>query len=157
MSRIEIVQATTEHAIDLADRLRQQDKDEVWASGRLDPESALVKSVDASSHAWTALIDGIPEIMWGAAPYPSTEVNAGIVWLLSSDEMYRIPGRFMAESREYVSKMHERFDILFNYVHAANTRSQRWLLRLGFHKVSISDDHNGNGETFILFARERNV
>ena len=154
--KIEIVPATVEHARDLAPRLRQQDKDEVWASGRHDPESALVSSVEVSEVCWTALLDDTPEIMWGAARYP-IEGNYGVVWLLSSEEMYRIPGRFLHESEVYVSKMHESFDTLFNYVHAANIKSQRWLLGLGFHKVSVHPNFNGNGETFILFARSIHV
>lgn len=154
--RIEIVPATVAHARDLAPRLREQDQDEVWASGRLDAESALVQSIEASEVCWTALLDGSPEIVWGAARYP-IEGNFGIVWLLSSDEMYRIPGRFLHESEVYVAKMHETFDTLFNYVHAANVKSQHWLLNLGFHKVSVHDNYNQFGETFILFARSNHV
>lgn len=154
--RIEIVPATRDHAVDLGPRLRQSDKNEVWASGRHGPVSALSISVAVSEVAWTALINGRPEIMWGAARYPQGD-RMGIVWLLSSEEMYRIPGRFLQESEVYVAKMHETFDTLFNYVHAANVKSQQWLLNLGFGKVEISENHNGNGETFILFARSNNV
>lgn len=155
--KIEIVPATVDHARDLAPRLREHDKDEVWASGGHSPEAALVRSVEASTLAWCALLDGRPEIMWGCAamPHDGRHGRHGIVWLLSSDEMYRVPGRFMEESFNFVSIMLDVFDSLSNYVHAANVRSQRWLLKLGFHKVGVSENHNGRGGTFILFSRSK--
>lgn len=152
---IEIVQATEDHAISLAPRLREADLDEVWASGRHTGLEALTKSVKLSTLAWTALFDGQPEVMWGVAEYPIRDGSFGIVWLLASDRMYEVRGRFLEESKNYVSTMNEVFDTIFNYVHAGNIKSQRWLLSLGFHKVSIQPDFNGNGETFILFAKER--
>lgn len=154
--KIEIVEATVEHARDLAPRLRDQDKAEVFASGGYSPEHALVASVNSSTVAWTALLDGVPHIMWGAASfdYDTTDEHlTGIVWLLSSDVMYQIPERFIQESVNYVSKMFETFDTLFNYVHAANIKSQQWLQMLGFKSYGNEENYNGRGETFILYAR----
>lgn len=155
--KIEIVEATIDHAVALAPRLRERDKAEVYASGGHTPERALVASVTASEVAWTALIDDRPEVMWGAAPYMHSlaDQNMGVVWLLSSDEMYRVPGRFIQESHNYVSKMFETFDTLFNYVHAANIKSQHWLEMLGFHAVSRNDNYGYAGESFILYARSK--
>ncbi len=155
---IQIVPATPEHAIALAPKLRQADKDEVFASGGHTPERALVMSVNVSDVAWTALLDGEPEIMWGASSYdysPREDHLMGIVWLLSSDRMYEIPGRFIEESHNYVSKMFETFDTLFNYVHAENTKSRAWLRRLGFQDYGAEENYNGRGETFHLFARSK--
>ncbi len=155
VSQIEIVPATVEHAESLAPRLREADLDEVWASGRHTGEEALTKSVKLSTLAWTALFDGQPEVMWGVAEYPVRDGSFGIVWLLSSPRMYEVKGRFLEESKNYVAVMNAAYDTIFNYVHAANIVSQKWLLSLGFHKVSVHPDFNGNGETFILFAKER--
>ena len=152
---IEIVEATIDHAVALAPRLRERDAAEVYASGGFTPERALRASVTASELAWTALFDGRPEVMWGAAPYLYNDGNMGVVWLLSSDEMYRVPGRFIEESHNYVSIMLERFDTLFNYVHAANIKSQQWLEMLGFHAVSRNDNYGHAGESFILYARSK--
>lgn len=152
--KIEIVEATRDHAVALAPRLRERDAAEVYASGGHTPERALTASVTASELAWTALFDGRPEVMWGAAPYLHDD-RMGVVWLLSSDEMYRVPGRFIKESYNYVSKMFDRFDTLFNYVHAANIKSQQWLEMLGFHAVSRNDNYGYAGESFILYARSK--
>lgn len=153
--KIEIVEATIDHAVALAPRLRERDAAEVYASGGHTPERALTASVNASEVAWTALFDGRPEVMWGAAPYLYSDGKMGVVWLLSSDEMYRVPGRFIQESYNYVSKMFETFDTLFNYVHAANIKSQQWLEMLGFHAVSRNDNYGYAGESFILYARSK--
>ncbi len=155
---IQIVPATLEHARALAPRLRQADKDEVFASGGHTPERALVMSVNVSTVAWTALLDGEPEIMWGASSYdysPDEDHLMGIVWLLSSDRMYEIPDRFIEESHTYVSKMMDTFDTLFNYVHLANRKSRLWLHKLGFKSYGVEHNYNGRGESFMLFARSK--
>ncbi|KKK51961.1 hypothetical protein LCGC14_3109710, partial [marine sediment metagenome] len=131
---IEIVKATEEHAKDLAPRLRRDDKWEVMCSSGLNSLDALTQSVHFSTMAWTALLDGVPEIMWGAATFPPNP-SMGIVWLLSSEELYRIPGRFMKETAIYLSKMLEVFDTLFNYVHIGNIKSIKWLEANNFQAV----------------------
>ncbi len=152
---IEIVDATEEHARGLAPNLRAADALEVKVSSGLTPENALLASVKLSTHSWTALLDGKPEIMWGVAPYSYTDsrLNQGVVWLLSSDEMYKIPGRFVKESHIYVAKMLETFDTLFNYVHAENIASCKWLENLGFKAVDRKEDYGVGQQPFILYVR----
>ena len=152
---IEIVDATEEHADDLAPRLRAADALEVKTSSGLDPQSALRISIDLSTHSWTALLDGKPEIIWGVSPfsYTNSRLNQGVVWLLSSDEMYKIPGRFVKESHIYVAKMLETFDTLFNYVHAENIASCKWLENLGFKAVDRKEDYGVGQQPFILYVR----
>jgi len=156
--KIEIVEATPEHAHSLAPKLRQQDTDEVMASGGYTPLDALLLGVEYSclTTCWTALLDGEPEIMWGAAPYhnPTNPFHeAGVVWLLSSNEMYKIPGRFLQESEEYVAIMLERFDSLHNWVAATNVKSQQWLEALGFLACSRDEEHGVAKIPFILYAK----
>lgn len=141
---------------DLAPRLRESDKKEVYASGGLTPERALMASVSASELAWCALLDGTPEIMWGAAHYDyniTTRKRTGVVWLLSSEEMYKIPGRFIEESHVYVNEMLTEFDLLFNYVHANNIKSQQWLEMLGFEAKGRNETYGFAQEPFILYSR----
>lgn len=150
---IKIVQSTYQHAIDLAPVLRKSDVNEVMASGGMTPLEALASSVHHSEVCWTALLDGQPHIMWGAARVPTPNGSMGVVWLLSSEEMYKITGRFIAESKNYVYEMFQTFDTLFNYVHAANIKSQQWLKMLGFDAVEYEAEYGVAKEPFILFAR----
>ncbi len=150
--KIEIVEATIDHALDLAPRLRQDDKWEIMCSCGLTSVNALTQAVQFSKLAWTALLDGRPEIMWGAAEFPPDH-SMGIAWLLSSEEMYKIPGRFQKEAVIYLNKLFETFDTLFNYVAAVNIKSQRWLEVCGFTAVG-RDEHYGVGkQPFILYSR----
>lgn len=155
---IDIVEATVDHARTLAPYLRERDAAEVWASGGLSPEQALLASVSASEVAWTAMLDGDPHIMWGAAHYEydcRERIRRGVVWLLSSDEMYRIPGRFIMESHNYVAEMFKHFDQLFNFVHANNVKSQQWLEKLGFEALGRDNNYGHAGEPFILYSRSK--
>ncbi len=154
--KIEIVKATPDHAHGLAPKLRHSDAKEVMASGGHSPLEALLLSVEYSDSdtCWTALLDGEPEIMWGAAPYhDAPSGNHGIVWLLSSSEMYKIPGRFLHESAQYVSIMLEKFDSLHNYVDATNIKSQQWLEALGFLACSRDETYGVAQIPFILYAK----
>lgn len=158
--RIEIVKATREHAHGLAPKLRKSDAKEVMASGGYSPLDALLQSVEYSDpdSCWTALLDGEPSIMWGAAPFLSAdEGEHGVVWLLSSDEMYKIPGRFLQESKHYVGYMLEKFDTLHNWVDATNIKSQQWLEALGFRACLRENEHGVAKIPFILYARARNM
>ena len=154
--KVEIVQATVEHAKDLAPRLRRDDKWEVMCSSGLHSLDALTQSVQHSTMAWVALLDGRPEIMWGACRFPP-DPSMGIVWLLSSEEMYRIPGRFVKESHIYVSKMFETFNTLFNYVYAGNMPSRKWLESMGFDAIKRDEEYGVGKQPFILYTRSNYV
>ena len=149
---VEIVQATIEHAADLGPRLRRQDKLELMYSCGLGGKDALTESVHFSKFCWIALIDGVPEVMWGVAEHP-VDNSLGIIWLLSSEEMYKIPGRFIRESHSYVSMMLKHFDTVFNYVHAENIKSLKWLEKLGFIAGERIEEYGVGKQPFILYAR----
>lgn len=153
---IEIVHATYEHALGLAPKLRTEDENEVMASGGFTSLEALLASVYHSDTrtCWTALLDGEPEIMWGAAPFKDAPSgNHGIVWLLSSYRMYEIPGRFLKESAEYVSIMLTHFDSLHNHVDVMNIKSQQWLDALGFLACSRDEKYGVAQTPFILYCK----
>ena len=151
---IKIVPAIEAHAIDLAPRLRRNDKWEVMCSSGLNSLDALTQSIQFSDMCWTALLDGRPEIMWGVCKFP-TNPSMGIVWLLSSEEMYRIPRRFMKETGIYLSKMLEVFDTLFNYVHIGNIKSIKWLEANGFQAVEIIEEYGVGKQPFTLYVRSK--
>lgn len=129
---ISITPAHHWQAIDLAPRLREADKKEVYASSGMNPEDALTESLLISdiNMCWCAMLDGVPEIMWGVS-HVTDEI--GGVWLLGSDRISEIPRRFIREARHYIEVMHEKYPVLTNYVHTDNIKSLMWLSLLGFH------------------------
>lgn len=154
---VEIVPATLAHARALAPLMREQDKDEVMASGGLTPLEALVLSVNSTTPdlRWTILMDGIPAAMWGAAGDDSSP-DHGIVWLLASPTIYKLSRRrFYAESNAYVARMLKRFATLANCVDARNSVSMRWLENLGFRCLQIIDHYGVERRPFVLYAKHR--
>lgn len=150
---IEIRPAMNMHAILLAPKLRKADLKELELSCGLDPLEALTRSIQMSTpNCWTALLDGQPEIMWGAAP-SAYSTTAGVAWLLSSDEMYKIPGRFLKESVTYMTKLFEIYDTLFNYVHADNMKSRQWLENMGFNVLARNEEYGVGKVPFLLYSR----
>lgn len=152
---VEIVQADTRHIKHLAENMRAIDKKEVWAMSQKSPAEALFDSLGKASAGLchTALINDRPALMWGVGP---AEEGAGIPWMLATDDLELVSRRFVRQSREYVEKMQAPFNMLFNYVHAENEISQRWLKWCGFY-VETDKQHFFNDEPFYLFWRLKNV
>lgn len=152
---IEIVPATYEHAIQLAPFMRDEDSQEVMASGGFTPLEALTISVYVSDvdMKWTALEDGEPIVMWGCAGDSSMDV--GVVWLLGSDRIKKIKKRFWQESEAYVEIMQERYSLLYNFVDERNKTSMAWLTKLGFHGAKRVAEYGHHHIPFILFMRRR--
>ncbi len=152
MPKISIIPATVHHALDLAPRIRRDDKWEVMCSSGLNSVDALTQSIQFSEMCWTALLDGRPEICWGVCKFPPNP-SMGIVWLLSSEEMYKIPGRFVRESHTYVDKMLKVFPTLFNYVYVGNMPSRKWLENMGFAASERIEEYGVGKQPFLLYSR----
>lgn len=116
------------------------------ASGR-SPASALIFSLRKSSHAWVALIDGVPEVMFGVG-----EINVlagiGAPWLLGTDAVERNYMAFLRLSVGFRDQLLERYPTMRNFVDVRNRASIRWLRWLGF---TLSDPVEFRGHEFRLF------
>jgi hypothetical protein len=150
MKNWSIEKALPEHIPAIAANMREADRREVWAYSRHTPEVALRVSLSRSRAAWTGIIDGRPELMWGVAA-PSLLSSVGNPWLLSSDAYRKVSRDFLLHSRKFVRHMLTLFDRLENYVHAENELAIRWLRWCGFgfnwEPVQF------NGEDFYRFWR----
>ena len=128
----EIQKARRDHVLSLADRLRGIDREEIWAAVRMSPLEGLAASFEASAKAWTGIVRGVPEIMFGVAKTPGHPA-VGRPWLLASDEVMRLHRRdFVRESRLRLPEMGESFYTLENHVLVTNRAAIRWLKWLGF-------------------------
>lgn len=130
--REEIVPATMEHAVILAERMRQADKDEVLAQSGAHPAFALGASLAVSEVAWTGLVDGEIVAMWGVGRSDELDDTVGVPWLLGTDLVEKHARRFLIHSRPLLEQVQERFPVLENHVDARNTVAIRWLRWLGF-------------------------
>lgn len=111
--------------------MRQPDIDEVTAAVG-DLEHAVVESVKASSLLAAADINGELACIFGCAPLGGMLGTQAAPWMLGTDTLDKYPLVLMKHCGPYVEAMQARYPHLLNYVDARNTRSIRWLKRMGF-------------------------
>lgn len=146
-----IVPAHSSHIPSVAQRMRQADRDEIAAaSGRL-PAAVLEFSLENSTAAWTAIINGRPEVMFGVATFPGCE-NTGAPWLLGTDAVERYNHIFLRRSLEWLDQLFERYAVLRGLIHEGNSAGLRWLQWLGFR---LSDPVSIRGHSFRAFEAQR--
>jgi hypothetical protein len=115
----------------IAAHVREADRQElIAATGSPDVLATLRESVMLSSHYWISEVDE-PLAVFGVAPR-SLMGDSGVPWAIGTNLVLRFPGAMVREGRRYVARMLEAYSHLQNHVDARNTRSVRWLARLGF-------------------------
>ena len=137
---IEVVPASPRHVNRLAQRMREIDQLECLVSG-VTPKNALRWGVMASTMSWTLLIDGEPEAMFGATTLSLLD-GKGRPWLLMSDKAALQHKALVRLGAIYTEAMHRNYSVLYNFVHADNDTSIRWLARLGY-AIGAVDVING--------------
>lgn len=142
-----------DHVAPIACRMREADRQEVMASSGATPHRALMFSIEKSSVAWTALVDGQPEVMFGVGDL-NVLTATGAPWLLGTDAVDRNFRLFLRQSVSWRGKLLDRYSVLRNFVDDRNEVSKRWLSWLGF---TLSDPMpiGVNGEMFRLFEMRR--
>lgn len=127
---IEIVPAHTRHIGHIALHMRSVDQLECRIFGH-SPKNALRSGLMASTVAWTALVDGKPEAMFGAATTSLLD-GTGRPWMLMTDEAERHQKALVRFGRIYTEAIQRHYVRLENWVHVDNVAAIRWLSRLGF-------------------------
>lgn len=118
----------------VAANLRQADRDELIASSGpdMDPVDILAKGVMNATQVWTATTrDHEPCLIFGVNPICLLS-GLGSPWALGTDRVFEYPGALVQSGRRYIATMAQHHPHLVNYVDARNTRSIRWLRRMGF-------------------------
>ena len=140
MEKFEIRPASRVHCTQLANRLRASDQLEIYRASGQNCLEALLSSIQVSDEdlQWTALLRGHPVAMFGANDIsPENDpLSCGGIWMLASPAIYTNKLDFMRTCKEYLAKMHERYEFLTNFIDADNVPSMMWLVRLGFHPVA---------------------
>lgn len=147
---IEIIKAAPCHVASIAARMRQADRDEVFAASGHTPLAALSFSYAKSSCCWTAFFNGRPEVMWGVGDINILN-GVGAPWLLGTDAVEENFRAFLRISSGWPNQLLQRYSVLRNFVDARNTVSIRWLEWLGFRLLEPVDI---SGHQFRLFEME---
>ncbi|MEZ0170770.1 hypothetical protein [Microvirga sp. TS319] len=151
---IQIVLARACHIRTIARRMRKADREEVFAASGKSPAGALIYSLRKSAHAWTALVDGRPEVMFGVGDI-SVIGGVGAPWLLGTDAVETHYVAFLRRSVDFRDQLFRRYPIMRNFVDDRNKASKRWLQWLG---ARMTDPVEMGGHPFRLFElRSANV
>ena len=134
----------------LAD-MRQCDRDEVLAASG-DVEDAVAESVRMSETLNVLTLDGALACMFGLVALPEVSPESAAPWMLGTAVLDRRPSVLVRHGLHYVEAMNARYPHLMNYVDARNTRSIRWLKRMGF-MFHPAEPYGVAGLPFHLFQR----
>lgn len=115
----------------IAADMRQADIDEVWASSRLHPLNALLRSWEVSDLSAVAMADGEPLVMLGLVKR-DVLTGSGVVWMLGANKALKYRRDFFTQTRPVIEQMLSVCPYLYNRVHGKNSVSIRWLKMLGF-------------------------
>lgn len=150
-----VVRTTVYHDIEkMKDRLRESDKQEIWASYHHTPEEALMVGFNISSVCLTLLYKGEPVAMFGAAPIPDVD-GLGSIWLLGTDELTKVQTTFLRLSKKFIKVLLKDYKTLYNYVDERNEVSQRWLEWCGAKFKGVFT-YGIEGRPFRYFEFRRN-
>lgn len=149
-------QATPADALDIAERLREEDRAEILAATGLDPRLALPAGVQGGGFVLTAGVESIgrPEILFGVDPVADCP-EVGVAWMVSTPAIYDYPVEVAVRSRELHNLFHQRYELLTNYMDERNTRHRKWLSWLGFKFIRRVESFGAENRPFIEFASYR--
>lgn len=134
-STIRYREATQADIVELVPRLRQADIDECEAMfGKGSVLSTTMHGLRGGSVAFVAVRDGITIAVFGVGPCEDLgeDHDIGVPWMVGTNELDKCGRELMAEARSCLKIWHRFYPTLMNVVDARNTKSIRWLKRLGF-------------------------
>ena len=148
---IEIVPARPTHIGPIAVRMRDIDRLECLVFGHT-PKEALRNGLMSASMAWTALVDGRPEAIFGVSTTSLLE-GTGRPWMLMTNEAVKHAVPLLRLGRIYTEAIQRHYVLLHNWVHSDNAASIRWLSRLGFAVGSVDIINGYPMRPFVRSAR----
>ena len=154
-----IRESTKADAYWVASRLREEDQEEIEASG-CDPLDTLLRGVEQSYVCITACVANPetgrmePAVMFGAGEVTG-ESEVACPWMLCTDLINGLGLAIVRESRKWVKTMGKVFPVLTNYVYMENHQALRWLQMMGFSFPDPPVHHAVTGERFLRFEMRK--
>lgn len=130
MDDIRLVKPTEFHIRYVADNCRWDETAEAKALG-LDLHAAINESVERAEECW-AVVDqnDFPCCIFGVGRTPT--VQGARVWMVATPAVYQCKKLLVLMPRLYLGQWLKTYGRLENFCLSTNTRSIRWLQRLGF-------------------------
>lgn len=137
---------------DLAPRLREEDKAEVFAINGCDARQALLDGFKISDECWTIVHDDLVIGMFGVAPL---EEGVGAIWLLASDDLPSIRWEFLKKTRPWINHFLSKYPVLTNMVDSRNTVHVKWIKWAGFKIIDEIPNIGPDKVLFLQFMKKR--
>lgn len=116
----------------IAERVREHDRDEIWAMAMQTPDAAMQYGLKYSEVIKTGFIDDQPVAMWGVVPL-SMVPSIGAPWMVGTKDLEQHAFTFLRRCREPLMELFKGYDTLENYVDVRNTMTIKWLKFMGFN------------------------
>lgn len=149
--QVEIIPTTLAHLRELAETMREADKEEVMGFG-ISPAKALNVSYKGAVTRKTALIEGKVAACWGCGGIFMGDT--GQPWLLTSNEVYKVSSfRFARIYQNEVVEMLNYFSRLENFVDSEYSSAIK-LLKISGFTIGDPEPIGMNGKLFRKFTLE---
>ena len=139
----------------LAPILREQDKHEVWCSHGVNSREALQMSFLNSTECYSIIEDHLKLVgMFGVVNQGN---GVGMPWMLASDDLPKKENvaTFLPQGKSWVEGLQKKYQQLYNYAHAENHTSLKWLKWLGFDCNEVVQEWGYHPSTFVRFVWEK--
>lgn len=133
---MELIPAKPEHAEAIVKNLREHDKFE-FNVANVNPVKDILKTLKKSPEAWTAVIDNEVCCMWGIKE--ESVITGAHMWLITTNLVEQYPYKFLVESKRVTRRAVRTYFMLYGYVDAEYTMSNKWMEWLGFVPNSLVD------------------
>lgn len=147
--------AKLEDSLQLAPKIRKGDRQEIMASDGASPLEALVIPFTQKNAKIYSIIGTKSEGVIGMfGSSPTKEKGYGVVWLLSSEALFKHTKQFIKECPKWVNDMSKGYEYVYNFVDERNWKSLKWLQFLGFEPRRKIGDFGIGKMPFLLMMKE---
>lgn len=148
--------AKLKDALELAPKVRKGDRQEIMASDGVSPLEALVIPFTQQGKIYSIIGAKSEGVIGMFGSVPSKEKGYGVVWLLSSEHLFKHTKQFIKECPKWIDDMSKGYEHVYNFVDERNWKSLKWLQFLGFEPKRKIGDFGIGKMPFLLMMKEVN-
>ena len=149
--------AELKDGLELAPKMRMGDRKEIMASNGSTPlESLVIPFTQKGAKIYSIIGTKSEGVIGMFGSTPTKEKDYGVVWLLSSEHLFRHIKQFIKECPKWVAEMSEGYEYVYNFVDERNWKSLKWLQFLGFEPKEKIGDFGVGKMPFLLMMKEVN-
>jgi hypothetical protein len=151
MSSFCVKEGNDQDVYSLVGRLRQADKDELFATNGQDPDKTLVESWQASKYRRVMIYEKQVICAMGIVEFNQ---DIGIPWLLGSDEISSAKRQFLKGVKEGIDFASSKYRYLINFIDIRQSSAIRYFTWMGC-KFEEPKPFGFENRLFTMFIKTR--